>query len=53
MLVHTGDFEGSSATPTVNAPVQKVQTGGFGDPNGLKGEGKPNAHLVAAASRRL
>src|SRR4029077_9800580 len=39
---------GSSATPTLNAPVQKVQTGGFGDPNGLKGEGKPGAHLVAA-----
>ena len=34
VLVHTGAFEGSSATPTVNAPVQKVQTGGFGDPNG-------------------
>ncbi len=50
VLVHTGAFEGSSATPTVNAPVQKVQTGGFGDPNGLKGEGKPNARLVAAAS---
>jgi len=49
-LVHTGDFStGSSATPTLNAPVQKVQTGGFGDPNGLKGEGKPGAHLVAAA----
>ena len=50
VLVHTGEFQGSSVAPTVNAPVQKVQTGGFGDPNGLKGEGKPNAHLVAAAS---
>lgn len=50
VLVHTGSFEGSSKVPTVNAPIQKVQTGGFGDPNGLKGEGKPNAHLVAAAS---
>jgi TonB family protein len=50
-LIHTGDFStGSSATPTLNAPVQKVQTGGFGDPNGLKGEGKPGAHLVAAAT---
>jgi len=50
-LIHTGDFStGSSATPTVNAPVQKVQTGGFGDPNGLKGEGKPGAHLVAAST---
>src|SRR5271166_3995591 len=36
-LLHTGEFSGSSVTPTVNAAVQKVQTGGFGDPNGLKG----------------
>ena len=50
-LVHTGEFStGSSAVPTLNVPVQKVQTGGFGDPNGLKGEGKPGAHLVAAAT---
>jgi TonB family protein len=49
LIVHTGEF-GSSATPTVNAPIQKVQTGGFGDPNGIKGEGKPNAHLVAAST---
>jgi TonB family protein len=47
-LVHTGDFGGSSQKPTVNAAVEKVQTGGFGDPNGLKGEGKPNARLYAA-----
>jgi len=47
-LVHTGDFSGSSQTPTVNAPVQKVQTGGFGDPNGLKGSGKEAAKLYAA-----
>jgi TonB family protein len=49
-LVHTGDFGGSSAPPTVNAAVEKVQTGGFGDPNGLKGQGKPNAKLYAAAA---
>jgi TonB family protein len=49
-LIHTGDFStGSSVTPTLNVPAQKVQTGGFGDPNGLKGEGKPGAHLVAAS----
>jgi len=48
-FIHTGDFStGSSATPTLNVPAQKVQTGGFGDPNGLKGDGKPGAHLVAA-----
>jgi len=45
-IVYTGAF-GSSATPTVSAPIQKVQTGGFGDPNGLKGQGKDNAHLTA------
>src|SRR5450631_3727731 len=49
-LVHTCDFGGSSQKPTVNAAVDKVQTGGFGDPNGLKGDGKPNAKLVAAAA---
>jgi hypothetical protein len=49
-LVHTGDFgaTGSSQTPTVNAAIEKVQTGGFGDPNGLTGTGKPNAKLYAA-----
>jgi len=46
-VVLTNTF-GSSATPTVNAPVQKVQTGGFGDPNGLPGEGKQGAKLTAA-----
>lgn len=46
-IIHTGSF-GSSATPTVNAPIQKVQTGGFGDPNGLPGEGKQGSKLVAA-----
>jgi TonB family protein len=49
-LVHTGDFGGSSQKPTVNAAVEKVQTGGFGDPNGLKGEGKQGAKLYAAAA---
>ena len=48
-LVHTGDFGGSSAPPTVNAPVEKVQTGGFGDPNGLPGTGKQGAKLYTAS----
>lgn len=47
LIVHTGEF-GSSAVATLNAPVQKVQTGGFGDPEGIKGTGKANARLVAA-----
>jgi TonB family protein len=50
-LVHTGDFNaGSSQKPTVNAAVEKVQTGGFGDPNGLVGTGKQGAKLYAAAA---
>jgi TonB family protein len=50
VLIHTGDFQGSSAVPTVNAPISKVQTGGFGDPNGLKPSenSKPGAKLVAS-----
>jgi len=50
-LLHTGEFAstGSSQTPTVNAPIEKVQTGGFGDPNGLPGTGKQGAKLYAAA----
>src|SRR4029077_11656412 len=33
---------GSAAVLTVNLPVNKVQTGGFGDPNGLPGKGDTN-----------
>jgi TonB family protein len=32
---------GSAAPATVIAPVEKVQTGGFGDPNGVAGKGDP------------
>jgi TonB family protein len=46
-IVHTGDF-GSSATATLKAAAPNVQTGGFGDPNGIPGQGKPGAHLYAA-----
>jgi TonB family protein len=52
VLIHTGEFQGSSAVPTVNAPISKVQTGGFGDPNGLKPNenSKPNGRLIASAA---
>src|SRR5208283_5039262 len=52
VLIHTGDFQGSSQVPTVNAPIEKVQTGGFGDPNGLKpsANSKPNGKLIAAVA---
>lgn len=35
---------GSSAVPTISksVPVEKVQTGGFGDPEGVVGPGNPN-----------
>ena len=49
LVVHTGEF-GSSAPVTVNAPIEKVQTGGFGDPNGVPGQGKPNAKLQIASA---
>ena len=52
VLIHTGDFAGSSVAPTVNAPIEKVQTGGFGDPNGLKpsASSKPNGRLIASTA---
>jgi hypothetical protein len=41
---------GSSAPATIDKPVplDKVQTGGFGDPNGLPGPGNPNKHANIA-----
>jgi TonB family protein len=33
---------GSSAVPTIEKAVEKVQTGGFGDPDGLTGPSNPN-----------
>ena len=47
-LIHTGDFGGSAQKPTLNTAVEKVQTGGFGDPNGLQGTGRQGAKLYAA-----
>jgi len=41
--VKVGNLSSGNATPaTVKAPVEQVQTGGFGDPSGLKGKGDPN-----------
>jgi TonB family protein len=39
---------GSAAPATVNLPPSKVQTGGFGDPNGLPGKGDPNKRSIIA-----
>lgn len=43
---------GSSATPTTRLPASKVQTGGFGDPNGIPATGKPGkpANIAAVGS---
>jgi TonB family protein len=40
--VETGAFSGSSAVATIKAPINKVQTGGFGDPNGVPAQNSPN-----------
>src|SRR5258708_16357508 len=34
VLIHTGESQGSSVTPTGKAPIEKVQTGACGDPDG-------------------
>jgi TonB family protein len=49
-LVKTNVFStGSSATPTIAAAPQKVQTGGFGDPNGVPAR-ETNGKAVNIAS---
>lgn len=45
-LLYTGSF-GSSAVATTKAPIEKVQTGGFGDPNGASNS-KSNAPVNIA-----
>lgn len=41
--VKVGNLSTGSAEPqTIHAPVEKVQTGGFGDPDGVGGNGDPN-----------
>jgi TonB family protein len=39
---------GSSAPATISQPIEKVQTGGFGDPEGLPGPGNPNKRVNIA-----
>jgi TonB family protein len=48
--VKTGTMSsGSSAVPTIpNKPVEQVQTGGFGDPNGVAGPSNPNKRANVA-----
>jgi len=46
---------GSAAPATLKAPVEKVQTGGFGDPNGLpaRGDSRRAANINALGSPAL
>ena len=39
-----------SQTATVQKPAREVQTGGFGDPNGVRGQGDPKRNTVTVAS---
>jgi TonB family protein len=48
--VKTGDFStGSSATPTAVMDARKVQTGGFGDPNGVPAGNNTSGRVNIAA----
>jgi TonB family protein len=40
LTVKTGGFGGAPEKPTINKPVNQVQTGGFGSPEGFKGKAK-------------
>jgi len=40
---------GSSAKPTIKAPVREVQTGGFGDPNGVAGKSNEERKVTVAS----
>ena len=44
---------GSAAPATVDRPLDKVQTGGFGDPRGLPGESNPNKRANIARQGSL
>jgi TonB family protein len=39
-----------SEVATVHKPASAVQTGGFGDPNGIRGQGDPERNTIAAVA---
>jgi TonB family protein len=50
-VVKTNVFEApKSAIATVHQPAREVQTGGFGDPHGISGQGDPKRQTIAVAS---
>ena len=49
--VQTNVFESEkSQLAQVRKPAREVQTGGFGDPEGIRGQGNPNRNTVTVAS---
>ncbi len=51
VAVKTDVFSSSgSESATVHKPAREVQTGGFGDPNGVHGTGDPKRNTVTVAS---
>ena len=42
-------FSGSSQPATINKPAKEVQTGGFGDPNGIRGTSDKKSPVQTAA----
>jgi TonB family protein len=49
-IVVEGMFDsGSSAKPTIKAPAREVQTGGFGDPNGVAGKSEAERKVTVAS----
>jgi TonB family protein len=49
--IKTNVFEAPKpAIATVREPAREVQTGGFGDPNGISGQGDPKRQTVTVAS---
>jgi TonB family protein len=48
--VRTNVFAAASETATVHQPVREIQTGGFGDPNGIAGQGDTKRNAVRVAS---
>jgi TonB family protein len=49
--IETGLFSGSSAKPTIKAKVSEVQTGGFGDPNGVPVGKQTNDHPALTVAK--
>ncbi len=50
-VVKTNVFEApKSAIASVHQPAREVQTGGFGDPNGIRGQGDPKKQPLIVAS---